>query len=330
VSPKGNKYLEEFLPLIEKEIKNVLEADKNDNLYSGMRYAIGHGKRVRPILCLAACKLLGGDVKKALPFAAVIETMHNFTLVHDDIEDGDAIRRNLPTVWKKFGLAHGINIGDGMIFKSYEYLFKALDMQAEEKLKLFNMLNTTLMEIVEGQAMEFDFREKDNVTIKEYEKMVCRKTGSLFALSLDGGAFIADCKKSQSALNKYGEKIGIAFQISDDILNLTSRQEKYGKSIGGDIKEGKRTLMTIHCLEKCDKNEKGKMLSILKRGRENVSDGDVNFVMSMVKKYGSIEFAKKFLEKTVEDAKKCLKGVESMELRNILGEFADFIIKREY
>lgn len=321
-----------FKPIVDKEVKKILYSKKNDNLYRGMFYAVDSGKRLRPILCLTTCKLLGGDVKKALPFAAVIETLHNYTLVHDDIEDGDSLRRNLLTVWKKFGLAHGVNIGDGMIFKSYGYLLDSLDFLPSEKvLEVVSMLNDTMMKIVEGQGMEFDFRERDDITVNEYEEMVYKKSGALFSLSLFGGAFFAGVSKNiQDKLIEFGKNLGLAFQISDDILNLTGNQKEYGKEIGGDIKEGKRTLVTIHCLGKCNDDERKRFLSILKKGRENVGNNDVDFAMNLINKYNSIQFAKEFLEKAVRKSKRLLDDIDNEDLKDILNKLLEFIQNRKY
>ncbi len=319
-----------FTPLIDKEIKKIIKS-KSDNLYRGMDYAVDGGKKLRSVMCLTACEVLGGDIKKALPLAAAIEIMHNATLVHDDIEDVDSIRRGSLTVWKKFGLAQGLNIGDGMIFKSYESLLNSSGLPSEKVLKLVEMLTNTLMEIVEGQHMELNFRERDDVETKEYEEMVYRKTGLLFGLSLAGGALIADAsEKVQTNLIEYAKRTGLAFQLSDDILNLTADQGVYGKEIGGDIKEGKRTLIAIHCLENCDKLEKEKMLRILKKGRKNVDKKDVDLAISLIRKYRSIEFAKNYLEKMVKESKKYLDGIENSEFRKFLEEFLDFLINRKY
>lgn len=327
------KYLETFVPLVNKKIKNILQDRSFPKLYDGMEYAINvGGKRIRPVLCLAVYKTIGGDEKQVLPFATAIELIHNFTLIHDDIEDCDELRRGSLTVWKKYGIAHGINIGDGLIFKAYEELLKSRSLLSEEKvLNLIHMLSTTVMRIIEGQNMEFNFRKRNSVSIEEYEEMAIKKAGVLFGLCLSGAALIGNSDgKTIENLMEYGKKIGLVFQIRDDVLNLIGKQEKYGKEICSDIKEGKRTLITIQCLKKCNNVEKKKLLEILKKDRNGVFNEDVKFVMSLIRKYNSIQFAEKHAEKLFEESKEYLKNVKSDELKNILEEFADFMINREY
>lgn len=327
---KIENFSKEFIPLIDKEIKKIIESGKFPNLYDGMEYAISAGgKRLRPVLCLTICKTLGGNIEDALPFAASIEIIHNFTLVHDDIEDGDELRRGLPSVWKKYGIPHAINIGDGMIFKAYECMLKS-DLPTEKVLKLADVFTDTIMKIIEGQDMELNLREKDFMTVDKYEEMAGKKAGVLFGLSLSGGAIIANAsEQTVRNLMEYGKMVGTAFQIRDDILNLTGKQERYGKEIYGDIKEGKRTLVTINCLESCNKVEKRKLLEILKKPREKVNNDDISFVLSLIKKYKSTQFASKRTEKLLEESKKYLKNIDD-RLREIIEEFSEFMVKREY
>jgi geranylgeranyl diphosphate synthase type I len=329
------KRLGRLLPVIDEEIKKILQsegsADGYPNLYDGMEYALSSGgKRLRPALCMLACESLGGDIASALPVAAGIEIAHNSTLVHDDIEDGDGIRRGKPTVWKKFGTPHATNIGDGMIFKSYESI-NGSRLPDKKKARIIRKFTDAFVEIVEGQNMEFNFRERDDVTADEYMSMARKKAGILFGLSLGLGADIADAPQAtQDTLYEFGSDMGLAFMIRDDILNLVGDQGKYGKEIGGDIKEGKRTLMAIDCLSKCGSEEKAKLLSILSKTRDSVTDKDVSYAIELMKKHGSIDFAQARSEEMVKSAMKKLACIESGELRKLLEEFSDFMVKRDF
>ncbi len=327
---KIENLLKDFKPLVDKKIKELIKSNSYPNLYDGIGYAISSGgKRLRPALCLAVCKALEDDIEKALPFAACIEILHNATLVHDDIEDGDELRRGLSTVWKKYGIEHAINIGDSMIFKSYECLLQS-KLPSEKILELADMFTDTVIKIIEGQNMELNFREKDFITVEEYVEMASKKAGVLFGLALSGGALIADASRQNiEKLMEYGKKIGLAFQIRDDVLNLAGKQKDYGKEIYGDIKEGKRTLITIHCLKNCNDAERKKLLEILKRGRENVGNRDVGLALTLIKKYDSIQFAKEYAENLIKESKKDIEKIDD-RLKNVLQEFADFMAKREY
>lgn len=318
----------EFVPLIDKEIKRLIP-DSHKNLYDGMNYAFDSGgKRLRSVLCLAVCKSLGGDIEKALPFAVAIEYIHNFTLIHDDIEDGDVLRRGKQTVWKKYGIAHGINIGDGMVLKAYESLLNS-KLPEHKIIKLSKLFTDSVMKIIEGQSMDFNFRNS-NIDTKEYMEMVWRKTGVLFAAALTGAAMIADADhRTIISLEEYGKGIGAAFQIRDDMLNLIGKKKKYGKEIGSDIKEGKKTLIIIHCLVNCKNGEKKRILQILSKGRENVNRNDIKFVINTVKKYGSVEFSQYQAEKLAKEAIDSLNGL-NRELKGLLNELADFVYKRNF
>ncbi len=325
------RHLSELARLIDEEIKKLIPKGDYPNLYDGVEYAIfSAGKRLRPIMCLLVCKTLGGGIHRALPVAAAIEIMHNATLVHDDIEDGDKIRRGKPTVWKVFGTPHATNIGDAMIFKSYESVFNS-NLSERKKANIASKLTKTLLEIIEGQNMEFNFRERDDVAVGEYLKMAKKKAGLLFGFSLAAGANMAGASEQiQSLLYEFGSEVGLAFMIQDDVLNIIGEEEKYGKEIGGDIKEGKRTLMIIDCLSKCNKNEKERLLTILKKKRENVSSEDVKYAIQLLKKYGSIKFAQNYSKNLVLNAKKRLGDLDNDKLRKLLEEFSEFVIKREF
>lgn len=317
--------------MIDEEIRKLIPSDSFPNLYDGMEYALTTGgKRLRPNLCLLTCQTLGGDVNAALPIAVAIEIAHNFTLVHDDIEDVDEMRRSKPATWKKFGVPHAINIGDGMLLKSYESMFSST-LPKDKKVDIGEKFTKALIELAEGQNMEFNFRERDDVSIDEYLTMARKKAGVLFGFALAAGAIVADAsEKTQLLLYEFGSDMGLAFMIRDDVLNLVGDERTYGKEIGGDIKEGKRTLVVIDCLSKCTEEEKEKLLQILKKWRADVSRDGVEFVIGLVKKYESIEFAQQYSENLVKTAKGKLNELDNAELKKLLEDLSDFMIKREF
>ncbi len=319
--------LSNFSEMVNKEIaKHVNNGFKSTTLFNAVQYAFSTGgKRLRSSLCLLMCETLGGNTTKALPFAVAIEIIHNATLVHDDLEDGDSVRRNSPTVWVKYGIPHGINTGDGLIFKAYECLLSS-SFTEKQILELTEMLTKSLMKIVDGQSMEFDFRQRDDIRTEEYFDMVEKKTAELMGLSLSSAAFITNKRDLQPLLMEYGKKLGLAFQIRDDILNLFGDGVEYGKEIGGDIKEGKRTLMIIDCLKKCKESEKERLINILKRGRNRVTKNDVKFAIELVKKYKSKEEALDYIRKIKNEIHMLLNKINDAKLKLLLGELFDLII----
>lgn len=325
--------LKKFSTAINNEITKYVSKGSKTILYDAMEYVFSTGgKKLRSALCLLTCETLGGDSTKAISFATAIEIIHNASLVHDDLEDGDKIRRNLPTVWTKYGIPQGINIGDGLIFKAYECLLSSKKFLSEEQvLKLAEMFTNSLVTLVEGQNMEFDFRNRDDVRKDEYVEMAEKKAGVLIGLSLSSGALIADKPDNlQSDLMEYGKKIGLAFQIRDDILNLFGKNTEYGKEIGNDIKEGKRTLIVIDCLNKCKDDEKEKLLQILKRERNKVTKDEVQFAIDLMEKYNSKESASNYAKEIINEANNILNKINNDKLKDVLNKLSNFMIERRY
>jgi geranylgeranyl pyrophosphate synthase/intein/homing endonuclease len=257
--------------------------------------------------------------------------VHN-SLIHDDIEDGDEFRRDQPTVWKKYGVPHAINIGDGMFIKIYESALKSRKYLSEEKVnQLVSLLTDTMLKIVEGQTMDMNFRERDDVTEKEYMEMVWRKTGVLIGATVTGGALIAGAdKEMQQALMEYGKEIGPAFQIQDDLIDIDPKAWKGRKGeIGCDIREGKRTLIVIHCLNHATKEDRELLLQVLNKKRGTKTKEDVEGAIKILKRSGSVDYTKRVTERLAKEAKKYLEIIPP-EKRKFLEEFTDFLIERKF
>ena len=271
------------------------------------------------------------EVEGSHNFVANGMVVHN-SLIHDDIEDGDEYRRDQPTVWKKYGIPHAVNIGDGMFVKIYESALMSRKYLPEEKVnQLISLLTDTMLKLVEGQTMDMNFRERNDVTEKEYMEMVWRKTGILIGATVTGGALIAGADKNvQQALLEYGKKIGPAFQIRDDLIDIDSSAWKGRKGeIGCDIREGKRTLMVIHCLNHASKEDRELLLQILNKKRDTKTKEDVEGAIKILKKSGSVDYAKNVSKKLAKDAKEYLKIIPK-EKRKFLDKFTDFLIERKF
>jgi geranylgeranyl diphosphate synthase, type II len=217
-------------------------------LYAPVDYIMSlGGKRARPVLCLAASNMFGGDMQQTLPLAYAIELFHNFTLVHDDIMDQAPLRRGQHTVHKEYGIARAILSGDVMMIHVYEY-FKHLPDAAYRQ--VMNVFNKAAIEVCEGQQMDMNFEERQTVGLNEYLQMISYKTAVLLGASLQIGAIAAGATlANQEALYKVGVDTGVAFQIQDDILDSFGDETSFGKSIGGDIRQNKKTYLLIRALE---------------------------------------------------------------------------------
>ncbi|AEM78668.1 polyprenyl synthetase family protein [Thermoanaerobacter wiegelii] len=251
--------LREKQQLVEKELHRILDIDeKPEIIYEAMRYSVfAGGKRLRPVLCLSSCELLGGDIKKALPVACAIELIHTYSLIHDDLPamDNDDLRRGKPTNHKVYGEAIAILAGDGLLNLGYEVLVRhALEHPEdyERILKATNEIATAsgCKGIIGGQVVDI-LSQNTELTYEELKFMHEHKTGALIEASVCAGAYIASATEEEiHALREYARLIGFAFQIKDDILDVIGEEEKLGKKVGSDKEKGKFTFVNIFGLEK--------------------------------------------------------------------------------
>ncbi|MEN0006295.1 MAG: polyprenyl synthetase family protein [Bacteroidota bacterium] len=220
------------------------------------------GKRMRPILALLAYQLFKKDVDAALPVAMAVEVFHNFSLVHDDIMDAADLRRGKPTVHAKYDTNTAILSGDVMLIKSYQYLAQIGDPHIQAK--LIQVFNQVAIEVCEGQQYDVDFENRSDVRIDEYLKMIEYKTAALLAGSLSMGAIAAGADEAAVAhLDRFGRKVGIAFQIQDDLLDSFGDPAKFGKKVGGDICQNKKTILILQALKDGNANEQAQLNQLL-------------------------------------------------------------------
>lgn len=248
------KYQQDFIDYLENQ--NWVREPKN--LYEPIEYILQlSGKRVRPILTLMASDVFSGEYKKALPAALAVEVFHNFTLVHDDIMDEAPLRRGKETVHYKWDINTGILSGDAMLILAYQY-FENYPPQIFQKLA--QLFSKTAIEVCDGQQLDIDFETRNNVTIPEYMKMIKLKTSVLVAAALKMGAIVAEAsEKEAEAIYQYGLNLGIAFQLQDDYLDTFGNPKAFGKQVGGDIIENKKTYLYLKALELANEEDKVKL-----------------------------------------------------------------------
>jgi geranylgeranyl diphosphate synthase type II len=254
--------IKDLQKLISEEIKieiNKLYGSEPRNLYEPIAYTLAMGgKRLRPVMVLLACNLFTDKIEKAIPAAIAIETFHNFTLLHDDIMEEADVRRNSPTVHKKYNKNIAILSGDAMSIMAYNYLQKSESTNQWNMLKLFSQ---TALEVCEGQQLDMDFESVLDVSIPDYLHMIRLKTAVLLACSLKMGALAANAPmKTADLLYAFGLNLGIAFQLQDDLLDVFADQKKFGKKIGGDIVCNKKTFLLLKAFELSDQNTKKELL----------------------------------------------------------------------
>lgn len=247
-------YQTTFLDYLSLQFKE----EKPAGLYNPMRYILElGGKRIRPVLALIAADAVGGDIKKALPAALAVEVFHNFSLVHDDIMDEAPLRRGKATVHEKWDANTGILSGDVMLVKAYQ----CLDAYPAELFKeLTQLFSQTAKEVCEGQQYDMDFPQQDNVSQAEYLRMIKNKTAVLLGCSLQMGAIIGGLSREESQpFYDFGIELGLAFQLQDDYLDAFGDPLTFGKQVGGDIIENKKTLLYLLALEKGDKVQQAEL-----------------------------------------------------------------------
>lgn len=228
-------------------------------LYDPVSYILSlGGKRLRPVLLLLACDLFNIDLKKAIYPAIGIEVFHNFTLLHDDIMDNAPIRRGKQTVHKKWNPNIAILSGDTMFALAYQYISEVPVPYLKKALDVFTK---TAIEVCEGQQFDMNFENQNNVSIDDYKKMIRLKTAVLIAASLKIGGLIGEASdKDCQNLYRFGEHMGIAFQLMDDLLDVYANKEEFGKTTGGDIVSGKKTFLYLKALELSDIKSKQELL----------------------------------------------------------------------
>lgn len=249
------KTLHPFLEAIQKQIDKTAYGNEPGELYEPISYimALG-GKRMRPALTLIAANLFTDDWQSALQPAVAVEVFHNFTLMHDDIMDVAPLRRGQPTVHEKWGNNVAILSGDVMLVAAYELLCDVDDSYFKRVIKRFNR---TAAEVCEGQQLDMNFATKTNVTESEYLNMIRLKTSVLLGFALELGGIISNADdESIALLYEAGVNMGLGFQIKDDLLDVYGNPEKFGKQVGGDIIENKKTWLLIKALEKAESTDK--------------------------------------------------------------------------
>ncbi|GAB5408872.1 MAG: polyprenyl synthetase family protein [Balneolaceae bacterium] len=246
-----------FYSLIESELVNLDLPDYPETLYKPFEYALtAGGKRIRPILTMLANGICGGTITESIPAALAVEILHNFTLVHDDIMDSADTRRGKPSVFKKWDINVAILSGDVMFAGAMEQLafYGHEDSYSKQEFSaLYDVFLKATTTVCEGQALDMEFVDRQDVKLHEYIEMISGKTAALLSGSLEMGAISAHASSTQrKELALIGKELGIAFQIQDDLLDAIADPEKFGKRPGGDIFEGKKTYLTILTLERAD------------------------------------------------------------------------------
>lgn len=320
---------EKIQSLVNEKISNCSLNGNPDELYEPIRYMMSlGGKRIRPVLTVMACNLYSDNISESLNPSIGIEVFHNFTLVHDDIMDNASLRRNKPTVYKKWNSNIAVLSGDAMLIKSYEFFF---DLKRKVKDDVLKVFNKTALEVCEGQQYDMNFETRNDVSENEYIEMIRLKTAVLLAASLKIGGIIGGAdKKDAENLYRFGENLGLAFQLRDDFLDVFGNEQKFGKNIGGDIVSNKKTYLLISALQNANKKEYQSIISWLKR-KKFERDHKIDFFKKIYFDLKIDELVQNKLDDYHSQAKKhLLKLSVSKDRLKPLIDLSELMLKREY
>lgn len=296
------------------------------NLYNSCNYFLDiGGKRVRPVMCLMGNELFDTINPDAWHVAIAIELFHNFTLIHDDIMDAAPLRRGMQTVHTKFDNNTALLAGDVMLVVAYDYLNKIKTNYLPRVLSLFNK---TAREVCEGQQMDMEFEKKENVSMDEYIRMIALKTSVLLAASLQMGAILGGASEgNRQHLYEFGKNLGIAFQVQDDYLDAFGDPEKFGKDVGGDIRQNKKTFLLIHALQVANDKQKKELQHLMQGNHED----KVKCVLDIFKACDVDDWAKELKQQYLDKAFYHLEEIAVVSSRKkSLMELANFLVQREH
>ncbi len=310
---------------IERYLRGIARQPEPDSLFIPARYVLAAGgKRIRPMLVLLSCAAVRGRAQDALHAAAAVEILHNFTLVHDDIMDNADTRRGKPTVHRKWDTNVAILVGDAMLGFAYRALLRSPNGNA---LRVASLLTKAYIDVCIGQALDKEFETRVIVSTDEYLEMIALKTGRLISAAMEIGATIGGATRAEfRALQSFGNHLGRAFQIQDDLLDVVADERAFGKTIGGDIVEGKKTFLLLHALEHATGTARQLLLRIARK--KNVRKELVENVREVYMQTGAVEAAHRFIARDTNAARTALRKLGNSTSRSMLLWMTDMLERR--
>jgi geranylgeranyl diphosphate synthase type I len=333
--------LDGYLSAIETEMRNSVTPSGNAlaPFYGMISYHLGwvdesfsigtqqSGKRLRSLLSLLSCEACGGDWHQALPAAASIELIHNFSLIHDDIEDNSPQRRHRPTLWSLWGEAQAINVGDGLFAVSRLALQRLSErgISPAKVLRAFRIVDQTCLDLTEGQYLDLAFEEEECVTVEMYVEMIGKKTGALMGCATQLGALLGtDDEHAIENYRSFGDQLGLLFQIVDDILGIWGAGEATGKGVGEDIVSRKKSLPVVYALQQSDE------LAEIYR-QEQMGVAEQGEVMGMLDRLSARDYAQSMASRHLRLALDALAATQMQsQAQDSLRKIAHFLLDRQY
>jgi geranylgeranyl diphosphate synthase type I len=323
---KKTKQIENNAKIVNKYLNSKLKGNPKKLYDAAGHLIVNGGKRLRPYMVIRSCQILGGKSSTAMIAASAVEMVHNFTLVHDDIMDNDEMRHGVPTVHKKFGMPIAILAGDVLFSKAFQIISES-KLSPNANTHLISRLAKACVDVCEGQLLDIKMADEKRIpTEAEYIAMIGKKTAALFDVSCAMGAICATNKpKDISNLSDFGRNLGIAFQITDDLIGVMGDPKVTKKPVGNDLREGKKSLPILMAIKLAKGNERKTILKAF--GNSKISKKDLNKAVEVIRSLGIEEKVRNQALKYAEKSEKSLikyKGTAKMELTALL----DFVVKR--
>ena len=323
---KKTKQIENNAKIVNKYLNSKLNGNPKKLYDAAGHLIVNGGKRLRPYMVIRSCQILGGKSSTAMISASAVEMVHNFTLVHDDIMDNDEMRHGVPTVHKKFGMPIAILAGDVLFSKAFQIISES-KLSPNANTHLISRLAKACVDVCEGQLLDIKMADEKRIpTEKEYITMIGKKTAALFDVSCAMGAICATNKpKDISNLSTFGRNLGIAFQITDDLIGVMGDPKVTKKPVGNDLREGKKSLPILMAIKLAKSNEKKIILKAFDNSK--ISKKDLNRAVEVIRSLSIEEKVRNQALKYAEKSEKSLKkynGAAKVELTALL----DFVVKR--
>ena len=312
---------------VEKALHNYLVIREPKKLYEAMAHIpLAGGKRLRPVMAQLTCEMVGGEGTKSIPFAASLEVIHNFTLVHDDVMDDDDLRHGVAACHTVYGLPTAILAGDSLFAYAFEMIAES---NVEDKIKSELVRHTayTVRRIAEGQQMDINFEKEETVDPELYLEMIRLKTSILFGSAAYGGALIGGKEiEEANELRQMAIWVGLGFQIWDDYLDATASAELLGKPSGSDIRQGKRTLLVIEALNRTNNDERNELIKILDNDQN--TDEDVKRAVEIMSNCGALDNCREQALSYLNGAKKTIAKYPESDARTMLEDLLEYMVTR--
>jgi len=318
---------QKYRSIIDERLASTIRKTDPVSLYEPMKYVLsGSGKRIRPLLIILSCEAVGGTMNEAVSAAVAIEVLHNFTLVHDDIMDNADSRRGRATVHVRWDANTAILVGDELVAMAYRELLRT---RSKAIAQVADVFTEGVVEVCEGQAFDKEFETIPDITLNDYLLMISKKTGKLFSVAAEIGALIGGgTEREIRALRSYATHIGSAFQIQDDLLDVIADEKEFGKPIGGDIIEGKKTFLLIKAYEQSSGKDKRLIRSVMEK--KGFRRKNIPAVREIYERYGIISLAKQFIDRDIQKANLQLRKLRDTPTRDMLFWFSDMVLHRQF